>query len=70
MRTTITIDDDLLADARKYSGINEVGPLVRAGLKMLVEWEASRRMALMGGTQKGVAFDAPRRRLPPADDAE
>jgi len=68
MRTTVTIDDKLLANAQAYSGITEVGPLVREALTKLVQREAARRLAAMGGTQKDVVFDVPRRRFPAADD--
>jgi Arc/MetJ family transcription regulator len=58
MRTTITLDDDLLADAEKYTGIKERTALVNAGLKSLVEREAARRLARLGGTE-------PQFRVPP-----
>ncbi len=45
MRTTITLDDELLADAERYTGIKERTALVNAGLKSLVEREAARRLA-------------------------
>lgn len=50
MRTTINIDDDLLARASELTGITERTALVRAGLRTLVEREAARRLALLGGT--------------------
>ena len=45
MRTTITLDDELLAKAQFYTGIREKSALVRAALKALVEREAARRLA-------------------------
>ncbi len=60
MRTTITLDDELLADAEKYTGIKERTALVNAGLKSLVEREAARRLARLGGTEP--QFRAPPRR--------
>ena len=51
MRTTIVLDDDLLAAAQEYTGIQEKSALVRAALKALVEREAARRLARLGGTQ-------------------
>ncbi|MBV9989993.1 MAG: type II toxin-antitoxin system VapB family antitoxin [Alphaproteobacteria bacterium] len=60
MRTTVTIDDELLADAVKYTGIKEKTALVNAGLKSLVEREAARRLARLGGTEP--RFQAPSRR--------
>lgn len=70
MRTTVTIDDTLLANARAYSGITDIGPLVREVLTKYVQGEAARRLAAMGGTQKGVVFDVPRRRFPADDESE
>ena len=63
MRTTITIDDKLLADAREYMGIKETPTLVRMGLELLIQREAGRRLARMGGTQPGLQH-IPRRRPP------
>ena len=60
MRTTITLDDELLADAEKYTGIKERTALVNAALKSLVEREAARRLARLGGTEP--QFRAPPRR--------
>ncbi len=62
MRTTVTIDDELLKDAREYTGLSEVSALVREGLKALVEREAARRLALLGGSMPD-AEAAPRRRF-------
>lgn len=62
MRTTITIDDELLADAEEYTKIKEKSALVNAGLKALVEREAARRLARLGGTQPKLKAP-PRRRL-------
>ncbi len=51
MRTTVTIDDELLEKARKYTGIGETPTLVRRGLEALVQREAARRLARLGGSQ-------------------
>jgi Arc/MetJ family transcription regulator len=61
MRTTVTIDDELLAKAREYSGVKETSTLVRMGLEAYVERQAARRLAKMGGTQPGLEY-IPRRR--------
>jgi Arc/MetJ family transcription regulator len=45
MRTTVTLDDDLVRDARELTGLNETSALVRAALTALVEREAARRLA-------------------------
>lgn len=58
MRTTVTIDDELLASAEKYTGVKERSALVNHALKALVEREAAHRLARLGGTQ-------PRLKAPP-----
>jgi Arc/MetJ family transcription regulator len=62
MRTTITLDDDLIAAAQEYTGIQEKSALVRAALTALVQREAARRLAKMGGTEPDLKL-APRRRF-------
>jgi Arc/MetJ family transcription regulator len=61
MRTTIAIDDDLLAKAQEYTGLQEKSALVREALKALVEREAARRLARLGGTEPQLR-PVPRRR--------
>ena len=55
MRTTITLDDELLAKAQFYTGIREKSALVRFALKALVEREAARRLARLGGSEPDLA---------------
>jgi Arc/MetJ family transcription regulator len=62
MRTTITIDDELLAQAQEYTGVKEKSALVNQALKSLVQREAARRLALLGGTMPDAK--APPRRRP------
>ena len=61
MRTTLNIDDELLAEAEEYTGIHEKSALVNEGLKALVRREAARRLARLGGTEPQLE-DIPRRR--------
>jgi Arc/MetJ family transcription regulator len=61
MRTTLAIDDDLLAKAQEYTGLQEKSALVREALKALVQREAARRLARLGGTVPN-AKAPPRRR--------
>ena len=61
MRTTVTIDDDLLAEAQRLTGINERAVLIRTALESLVQKECARRLARMGGTEPQLK-DIPRRR--------
>jgi Arc/MetJ family transcription regulator len=61
MRTTIAIDDELFAKAQEYTGLQEKSALVREALKALVEREAARRLARLGGTEPQLR-PVPRRR--------
>lgn len=61
MRTTVTLDDDLVAKARHLTGRRKLGELVNEGLTALVERESARRLARLGGTEKELAAP-PRRR--------
>ena len=51
MRTTLALDDELLAKAESYTGLKEKSALVREALKALIERESARRLALLGGTE-------------------
>jgi Arc/MetJ family transcription regulator len=51
MKATIAIDDELFAKAQEYTGLQQKSALVREALTALVEREAARRLARMGGTQ-------------------
>lgn len=61
MRTTIALDDDLIAKAQAYTGLEEKTALVREALKALIQREAARRLANLGGSQPGIVA-GPRRR--------
>ena len=50
MRTTITLDDEMVEKAKSYTGIKETPALIREALKKLIEREAARRLARLGGT--------------------
>lgn len=62
MRTTLAIDDDLIARAQVLTGMTEKSSLVREALKALIERESARRLALLGGSEADAAA-APRRRF-------
>ncbi len=63
MRTTLALDDDLVAEAQGLTGLREKSSLVREALKALIERESARRLARLGGTQPDLRA-APRRRNP------
>ncbi len=61
MRTTVTIDDDLLQRAAELTGMTERSALLREGLETLVRVESAKRLAALGGSD-AAASAAPRRR--------
>ncbi len=65
MRTTINIDDDLLARVAKLKGSTDLSAIVRERLKALIERECARRLARLGATQPELKTP-PRRRQGPA----
>lgn len=64
MRTTLALDDDLLTEAQRLTGMTEKTALVREALGALIERESARRLARLGGTEPSLA-DVPRRRTQP-----
>jgi Arc/MetJ family transcription regulator len=54
MRTTLNIDDELLEKAAQLTGTIEKTALVRRGLEALIALESSRRLALLGGSEKNL----------------
>lgn len=65
MRTTLALDDDLLAKAQAFTGLQEKSALIREALKALIERESARRLARLGGTEADLG-DIPRRQTQPA----
>ncbi len=55
MRTTITLDEALIEQARRLTGTQGPTALVREGLKALIERESARRLARLGGTEPELA---------------
>jgi Arc/MetJ family transcription regulator len=54
MRTTIALDDDLLATAERYTGLKEKSALVCEALRALIERESTRRLAALGCSEPGL----------------
>jgi Arc/MetJ family transcription regulator len=52
MRTTLHIDDSLLNNAAKLTGVKEKTSLVRLGLEALIAKESARRLADLGGSER------------------
>jgi Arc/MetJ family transcription regulator len=61
MRTTLNIEDELLARAAELTGIKEKTSLVKLGLEALIARESARRLAALRGTEKNLEM-IPRRR--------
>lgn len=65
VRTTLALDDDLLAEAQRLTGTTEKSALVRQALTALIERESARRLARLGGSESSLN-EVPRRRTDPA----
>ena len=63
MRTTLNIDEGLIRQAARLTGVEEKTALVRRGLEALIALESSRRLAALGGSEKALR-PIPRRRPP------
>ena len=59
-RTTINLDNELVREARRVTGIQEKTALIHTALRELIAREAARRLAALGGTMPN--FQAGRRR--------
>ena len=64
MRTTLALDDALVAKAQAFTGLTEKSALVREALKALIERESAHRLALLGGTEPTLE-PVPRRQSEP-----
>ena len=64
MRTTMILDDALIDEARRLTGLSEKTAIVHAGLEALIARESARRLANLGGSDVR-ATAPPRRRLEP-----
>ena len=60
MRTTINLDDDLLATAARLTGITDRTALIRESLKAIIARESDQRLVLLVGSQ--FDFEVPPRR--------
>jgi Arc/MetJ family transcription regulator len=65
MRTTLALDDHLVAEAQRLTGTTEKTALVRQALRALIERESARRLAQLAGSEPD-AKPVPRRQTIPA----
>ena len=63
MRTTLALDDELLEQARSYTGLAKTTEIVQEALRALIQRESAKRLALMGGTEP--CLEQISRRRPP-----
>ena len=65
MRTTINLDEQLLGEAQRITGMKERTALIHAGLRALIERESARRLARLGGSEPELTPVSRRRPQPP-----
>ena len=56
MRTTVTLDDELLKEAMKYSGIKEKSRLMNEAMRRLVANELKDRVLALEGSMPDLEF--------------
>ena len=61
----MNLDDELLQEAQRLSGIAGKTAVIHAGLRALIARESARRLAALGGSQK--ALEPVTRRRPKKD---
>ena len=61
MRTTLNLDEDLVAEVQRLTGVKERTAVIHEGLRALIERESSRRLARLGGSEPALSLAARRR---------
>ncbi len=61
MRTTVNLDEELVEEARRLTGLTEQTALIHEGLRALIERESARRLVRLGGSESALE-SVPRRR--------
>lgn len=64
MRTTVNLDEQLLKEAQRITGMKERTALLQEGLRALIERESARRLARLGGSEPGLRLPRRRRAKP------
>ena len=62
MRTTLNLNDELLAEALRLTGLDEKTAVIHEGLRALIAREKARRLARLGGSEPQLTT-VPRRRI-------
>ena len=50
----MNLNDELMAEAQRLSGIDEKTAVIHAGLEALIARESARRLARLGGSEPGL----------------
>jgi Arc/MetJ family transcription regulator len=64
MRTTVNLDERLLNEAQRLTGLTQRAALIQEGLKALIARESAKRLARLGGSEPQLR-SIPRRRPEP-----
>lgn len=62
MRTTVTLDDDQLAKAKRLTNIGSTQKLLGYAIERMAAYEAIKHLVSLAGTEPGLKL-TPRRRL-------
>ncbi len=62
MKTTVNIDDRLLEEAQRLTGLKSKSALIREGLRALIERGSARRLVRLGGSEPELE-SVPRRQV-------
>lgn len=62
MKAIVNIDDRLLEEAQRLTGLKSKSALIREGMRALIERENARRLARLGGSESQLE-PVPRRRV-------
>lgn len=62
MRTTVTIDDDLIERAKKLTNVKETASVIRLAVEHMVAFESARGLVSLAGSEPNLKL-TPRRRL-------
>ncbi|MGC4192597.1 MAG: type II toxin-antitoxin system VapB family antitoxin [Thermomicrobiales bacterium] len=65
MGATVAVDEALLAEAKRLTGLERKTEIVREALTALIERESARRLARLGGSEPDLVAP-PRRQTDPA----
>jgi len=65
MRTTLILDEKLVAEAMRQTGITEKTAVVNMGLQALIQRESAHRLARLGGKMPSFSVASRRRSSKP-----